>query len=100
MGHHQAIEAGQIFPCPHDKVRTAPPIATKLGRYISRVMLSTLLNFEGILSETCYFDDLFFVKFPMRFGEWDLKVKPGICYISAKNVSIATKQKVNISIER
>ena len=45
---HQATEAGQILPCPHDKVRTASPIATKLGRY---VMLSNWLNFGGILSE-------------------------------------------------
>ena len=28
-----------------------------------------------------------------------LKVKYGICYISAKNGPIATKQKANISIE-
>ena len=32
--------------------------------------------------------------------EWVFKVKSGICYISAKNGSIATKQKANISIER
>ena len=30
---------------------------------------------------------------------WIFKVKYGICYISAKNGSIATKQKANISIE-
>ena len=35
----------------------------------------------------------------MRFGEWDFKVKSGICYISAKIGSIATKQKTNILIE-
>ena len=30
---HQATEAGQILPCPHDKVTTAHPITTKLGKY-------------------------------------------------------------------
>ena len=37
-----------------------------------------------------------------RFSSWPwpiFKVKYGICYISAKNGPIATKQKVNISIE-
>ena len=38
---HQAYRAGQILPCPNDNERTAHPIATKLGRYISLVMLST-----------------------------------------------------------
>ena len=38
--------------CPHDKVRTAHPIATKLGRYIPVVMLFTWLNFGGILPGT------------------------------------------------
>ena len=95
---HQATEVGHILPCPHDKVRTAHPIATKFGTYISLVMVSTWLNCRGILFET-FFDD-FFVKFQMRFWEWDFKVKSGICYISAKNGSIASKQKANISIER
>ena len=36
----------------------------------------------------------------MRFWEWDFKVKSDICYISAKNDSIARKQKVNLSNER
>ena len=34
----------EILPCPHGKVRTAHPIATKLGRYIPLVMFSTWLN--------------------------------------------------------
>ena len=38
---HQAPGAGQNLICPHDKVRTAHPIATKLGRYIPLVMLFT-----------------------------------------------------------
>ena len=41
---HQPTEAGQILPCPHGKVRATHPIATKLGRYITLVMLSTWLN--------------------------------------------------------
>ena len=51
---HQATEAGQILPCPHDKVRTTHPIFTKLGRDITPVMLSSLSNFGGILSETVF----------------------------------------------
>ena len=38
----QTTKAGQILPCPHDKVRIAHPIATKFGRYIPLVMLSWL----------------------------------------------------------
>ena len=30
----RATEAEHNLPCPHGKVRTAHPIATKLGRYI------------------------------------------------------------------
>ena len=35
---HSATEAGRNLSCPHDKVRTAHPIATKLGRYIRLIM--------------------------------------------------------------
>ena len=83
---HQAPEAGQILPCPQDKVRTAHPNATKLGRYITLVMFSTWLHFGEILSEI--FTRNFFVKFQMRFWEWDFKVKYRICYISAKMVRL------------
>ena len=48
---HQTIEAVQILPCHNDKMRTAHAIATKLGRYIPLDMLSTRLNFGGILYE-------------------------------------------------
>ena len=72
----QATEAGEILPCPHDNVRTNHPIAAQL-----------------------FLTDCF-VKFQMRLWEWDFKVESRICYISAKNGSIATKQKANTSIER
>ena len=45
---HQATEVGQILPCPHDIF--AHPIATKLKRY-PLVMLSSWLNFGEILCE-------------------------------------------------
>ena len=67
-----------------------------------------LQNLVSISPLSCFPPDLtlekfcwiFFVKFRMRFWEWDFKVKSRICYISAKNGSTATKQKANISIER
>ena len=55
---HQATEVGQILLCPHSKVRTGHLFATRLGRYIPLVMLSTWLNFGGILSET-FFNEFF-----------------------------------------
>ena len=45
---HQATEAGEILPCPHDRVKTADLIATKLDSYIPLIMLSTWLNFGRI----------------------------------------------------
>ena len=44
----------RIYIVPHDKVRTAHSIATKLSRYIPIVMLSTLSNFGGILFATFF----------------------------------------------
>ena len=73
---HQATKAGQNLTCPLDKVRTACPIATKLGSYIPLVMLSTWINFGGILSET-FFSHKFFVKFQARFST----VEHSICHI-------------------
>ena len=49
---HYATEAGHTLSCPHDKIRTAHPIATKLGRYIPLITLSFWLNFGGILLKT------------------------------------------------
>ena len=48
-----------------------------------------------ILEEFCQklFLTIFFAKFRMCFWESDFKVKSGICFISAKNGLIATKQK-------
>ena len=42
---HQATEAEQILFCPHDKVRTAHPIATKHGRYIPPFHAFHLIEF-------------------------------------------------------
>ena len=52
---HKATEAGRYLLCPHDKVRTSYPIATKLGRYIPLIMFSTSLNFGKILPD--FFSD-------------------------------------------
>ena len=95
---HQNNEAGHIYSAPHDKIGNRSYNATKLGRCIPVVKFSTSFTFGGILSET--FSTILFVKFRMRFRDWYFKIKSGICYISAKNGSIATKQKANISIER
>ena len=38
---HQGHGAGQLLPCPHDKVRTTHPITSKLGSYITLTMLIT-----------------------------------------------------------
>ena len=68
------------------------PIVTKRGRYTTLVMVSTWF----ILEEFCrklFFGD-FLVKFQISFWEWDFEVKYAICYISTKNGSIATKQKL------
>ena len=46
---HKGTEAGQIWACPRDKVRTAFPIAPNFGRNIPPIMLSTWLDYEGIL---------------------------------------------------
>ena len=59
---HWATEAGRNLPCPHDKVRTAHPIATKLSRYIPLIMLSIWLNFLEILP-IIFFGEFFFIKF-------------------------------------
>ena len=54
QGHGCDIDQ-QKFACLQDKVRTIQPISTKLGRYISLVMVITWLDFGGILFETLFF---------------------------------------------
>ena len=51
---HKDTDAGPNLPCPRDKVRTANPIAAKLGRYIPLFMFSTWLNFGGIPSTNIF----------------------------------------------
>ena len=51
------------------------------------MQLSTWINFRWILLET-FFSKNVFVKFQVRFGEWDFKVKFRICYISGTNGTI------------
>ena len=64
-GHGCDIDK-QKFVCLQDKVRTTQPITTKLDSYISLVMLSTWLDFEGILLETLFLSN-FLWKFRMCF---------------------------------
>ena len=50
-----SYQAGQNLPCPLNKVRTTQPVTTKLGiSPFPLLMLSTWLNFGGILSETFF----------------------------------------------
>ena len=44
----------QKLACLQDKVRTTRPITTKLGSYILLVMVTTWLDFGGIVSETLF----------------------------------------------
>ena len=92
----QAPEAEQILLCPQDKVRTAHPKTTKLGRYISLVMFSTWLHFGEILSEI--FLKKFFRKISNAFWELDFKVKYRICYISAKMVRLQQNKNQNYQL--
>ena len=66
----------QKFACLQNKVRTCQPITTKLISYIPLVMLSTWLDFGGILLET------FFAKFSLKFFMCFFKVKHSIAHIS------------------
>ena len=53
QGHGCDIDK-QKLACLQDKVRTTQPITTKLGSYISLVMVITWLDFGGILFETFF----------------------------------------------
>ena len=90
---HQATEAGQIWLCSHDKVRTAHPIARQVGRYTFLVMLPTWLNFGGILSKTLFLT-IFYVKFQMPFSP----IEHSICHILGVVGPIDVKQKGHESI--
>ena len=78
----------QKFVCLQDKVRTTQPITTKLDNYISLVMLSTWLDFGGILLETLFLSN-FLWKFRMCF----FKVKHSIGHISGMVGPIDVKRK-------
>ena len=52
------------FACLQDKVRTTQPITTKHGSYIPLVMLTTWLDFGGILVKT-----LFFAKLSLKISD-------------------------------
>ena len=84
---HQATEVGQISLWPHDKVRTTHPIAKKIGRYISLVMLSTSLNFAVILSEN-FCSEFCPSKFQMRFSP----IEHSICHILGMVGPVDVKQ--------
>ena len=53
QGHGCDIDK-QKLACLLDKVRTTQPITTKLGSYISLIMVITWLDFGGILFETFF----------------------------------------------
>ena len=75
-GHGCDIDKQKIV-CLQNKVRTTQPITTKLDSYISLVMLSTWLDFGGILLET-----LFLSNFLWKFWMCFFKVKHSIGHIS------------------
>ena len=118
---HQAIEAGQILPCPHDKVRTSHPFATLTFELeFSRSHCIPGMELQGQIWNLLYLRQKWFDCHETKSKHidwmhdlkwnhwvwpwpwpwpWIFKVKYGICYISAKNGLIATKRKANISIE-
>ena len=66
QGHGCDIDK-QKLACLLDKVITTQPITTKLGSYISLVMVITWLDFGGILFETFFFANIFFENFGCFF---------------------------------
>ena len=88
---HLATEAEHNLPCPHDEVRTAHPITTKLGRYIPLIMLSTWLNFSEILPR------IFFSEFLRNILNPFSPVERYICHILAMVGPIDVKHRGNES---
>ena len=84
---HWATEAGRNLSCPHDTMRTAHPIATKLDRYIPLIILSTWLNFGVILRKMLF--RRFFNKILNPFSP----VEHSICHILGMVGPIDVKQK-------
>ena len=69
-------------------MRTTQPITTKLGSYISLVMVITWLDFGGIL-----FENLFFANFLRKYRMCFFKVKHSIGHISGMVGPIDVKRK-------
>ena len=88
---HQATEAGQILPCPHDKVRIAHLIAPKLNMNISLVILPNLNKFWRKSVKNIFVNS--FVKFQMSFSP----TKHSICYTLGMVGTVDVKQKGNES---
>ena len=83
---------------PHDKVRTARTIATKLGKYIPFVMLSTWSNFGYILFDT-FFHEFFRKNIDSILGNGALMSKLKFVYLGQKWFNCHETKKSNISIE-
>ena len=81
------------FVCLQDKVRITQLITTKLGRYISLVMVITWVGFGGILLET-----LFLAYFRWKFWMCFFMVKHSIGRISGMVGPIDVKQKGGASV--
>ena len=84
-------EAERNLPCTRGKVRTAHPIATKLGRYIPLIMVSTWLNFGEILQKK------FFCEFLRKILNPFSPVELYICHFLRMVGPIDVKQKGNES---
>ena len=87
---HWATGAERNLPCPRGKVRTAHPIAAKLGRYVPLIMLSTWLNFGEILPN-------FFSNFFRKILDPFSPVEPSIFHILGMVGPFDVKQKGNDS---
>ena len=85
---HQATEAERNLPFPHGKVRTAHPIATKLGGYIPLMMLPTWFHFASFP---------FFIEFLRKILNPFSPIEPSICHILGMVGPIDMKQKENDS---
>ena len=82
-----SFRSGTEFNLSNNKVRNAHLIATKLGRDITLVMLSTWSNFWGILFKT--FANNLFCKISNPFSPFE----HSICHILGMVVPIDVKQK-------
>ena len=89
---HTATESVKILHCPHNIVRTAHPIITKLGDHIPLVMLLAWLNLDSV-EDFCYWFCCF-----QNFWIYFIPVKHFIGHILEMASLIDMKRKGSASI--